>query len=602
MLSFRHTAAVAIVASMSAGALAQTQMGTAFTYQARLSDGGSLQTAPYDLRFKLFNNDGQADQTTGQIGPANTRDDVPVSQGLFSVVLDFGAVFAGDKRWLQVEIRPGDSNGEYTVLLPRVEITGTPYANGLELPFAALQIPAGGANVFSITTDDARAGLFKNTLGATNFVALRAESNGLGGAVHGLMNSGGNGLAGWFQTLNPNATTSTFKAETFGLGQAAEFRVQNTANTGPSLYASTAGSGPALLADGRVQVGSSSASGSMVMRRSGSGNDMLTLGATPAGGLLTLASAGGTPVFQAFNDTDSPAGQLSIARGAGNAGFIVDGNFAASGSTLVYISGMSRTAIFNTNGVGDASVVLPADAIDATETLDEPGIAENNSDASIAVVPGTLASLISRTLTPPAEGYCFVIGTAQLSIQHTQGSVTQVNIGVSPTDKGFPATQDVAVILPPSLPTDYYTLPVTVHGVFPVSADPTTFHLLCETGPITAAQVFDLELTACYFPTAYGPVGPTIRTGGAGPDRFSPRRAPQTAAEIDTERESATIVNSARITRELTRMQAEIDALKALVARDQNKSLKLSQPSPSNVPAEAPSTRDADPIQGVAKK
>src|ERR1043165_5412185 len=162
MFSLRTCASMAVAAVCVAAASAQTtSMGTAFTYQGRLTAGGLPATAAYDFRFKLFNNDGQADQTAGQIGSANSKEDVPVTQGLFSTVLDFGAVFSGDKRWLQVEVRPGDSTGTYTVLLPRVEITGTPYANGLELPFPANQVPAGGPNVFPINTDDARAGLFR---------------------------------------------------------------------------------------------------------------------------------------------------------------------------------------------------------------------------------------------------------------------------------------------------------------------------------------------------------------------------------------------------------------------------------------------------------
>lgn len=596
MIEMRNVAAAAIVAALCAQAGAQTAMGTAFTYQARLSDAGALTTMDYDLRFKLFNNNGEADQTTGQIGADNVRDDVPVTQGLFSVVLDFGAVFTGQKRWLQIEVRPGDSSGAYTTLLPRVEITGTPYANGLELPFAAQQVPAGGANIFSITTDDARAGLFRNTLASTNFVALRAESGGNGGGLHALMNSGGNGFAGWFQSLNPATTVSTLKAETFGMGQAGEFRIQSGANPGASLYAATAGTGPAVLADGRLQIGSAATSGSVAMQRAGSANDVLTMAAGVNGGALTLLSTGGVPVLEAFNDTNSPAGQLSIARGAGNAGFIVDGNFAGLGDPLVYIAGASRTAIFNLAGNADASVQLPADAIAAPEMLDEPGIAENNSDASIAVVPGSLVSLISRTLTPPAEGYCFVIGTAQVSVLHSQGSVTQVSLGVSPAADAFPPTQDVGLILPASLPSGNYTVPVTVHGVFPVSPDETTFHLLCETGPVTPAQVFDLEITACYFPTAYGPVGPTFRSGGNGSDRFSAVRAPQSAGEIAAERQSAATANNSRVARELARMQAEIDALKAIVTRDHAAARRQAPPLPASTPAEAPTGRDEEPV------
>jgi hypothetical protein len=54
---------------------------------------------------------------------------VPVSEGLFTVPLDFGAgVFTGDARWLEIGVRPGLSSGAYTLLSPRQALTATPYA------------------------------------------------------------------------------------------------------------------------------------------------------------------------------------------------------------------------------------------------------------------------------------------------------------------------------------------------------------------------------------------------------------------------------------------------------------------------------------------
>src|SRR5664279_1627385 len=77
-------------------ALSQAQ-GTAFTYQGRLFDSGSPATGQYDLRFYLYD-----DATAGSIvsGPI-TNAPVTVSNGLFTVMLDFGAgVFTGPARWL----------------------------------------------------------------------------------------------------------------------------------------------------------------------------------------------------------------------------------------------------------------------------------------------------------------------------------------------------------------------------------------------------------------------------------------------------------------------------------------------------------------------
>jgi len=103
----------------------QGALGTAFTYQGRLMDGGGAAEGSYDLRFALF------DAASGglPVGSAVTREDVPVADGLFSVTLDFGAAaFTGGARYLEVAVRPGASTGAYTTLSPRQALTVAPYA------------------------------------------------------------------------------------------------------------------------------------------------------------------------------------------------------------------------------------------------------------------------------------------------------------------------------------------------------------------------------------------------------------------------------------------------------------------------------------------
>jgi hypothetical protein len=100
-------------------------VGTAFTYQGRLMDGANPANGSYDLQFALF------DALSGgaQVGSPLVKSAIPVADGLFTVSLDFGAgVFAGDKRWLEIGVRPGGSGGEFTTLAPRQELTPTPNA------------------------------------------------------------------------------------------------------------------------------------------------------------------------------------------------------------------------------------------------------------------------------------------------------------------------------------------------------------------------------------------------------------------------------------------------------------------------------------------
>jgi hypothetical protein len=103
----------------------QSTLGTGFTYQGRLTDAGSPATGVYDFEFRLYS----ASSSGSQVGPTVTHDEVPMTDGLFTVELDFGnGVFTGDARYLAIAVRPGDSSGAFTALTPRQAITPAPYA------------------------------------------------------------------------------------------------------------------------------------------------------------------------------------------------------------------------------------------------------------------------------------------------------------------------------------------------------------------------------------------------------------------------------------------------------------------------------------------
>src|SRR5947207_14822516 len=92
----------------------------AFTYQGRLLDGGNAAVGTYDLQFSLWN------LATGgaTIGIPQTNSSVNISNGLFTVVLDFGpGAFTGAARWLEIGVRTNGSVGPYTTLSPRQQLT-----------------------------------------------------------------------------------------------------------------------------------------------------------------------------------------------------------------------------------------------------------------------------------------------------------------------------------------------------------------------------------------------------------------------------------------------------------------------------------------------
>lgn len=121
---YQVRAAVLLVALCIAKvALAQT---TAFTYQGKLTDAANPADGLFDMQFKLFNT--QDIGTGTQQGPSITNSSVQVTKGTFSLLLDFGNVFDGSARYLEISLRPTGSPAARTVLSPRQPITSTPYS------------------------------------------------------------------------------------------------------------------------------------------------------------------------------------------------------------------------------------------------------------------------------------------------------------------------------------------------------------------------------------------------------------------------------------------------------------------------------------------
>ncbi|MHC4112898.1 MAG: hypothetical protein ACYSUY_17625, partial [Planctomycetota bacterium] len=116
---------VSVLVLCCAGVVEAASMGTVFTYQGRLIDSNDAADGLYDFEFKLYNY-----PLVGlQIGSTVDANEVDVIDGYFTLELDFGSgVFDGDARWLEIGVRPGDSNGVYTTLEPRYELTPAPYS------------------------------------------------------------------------------------------------------------------------------------------------------------------------------------------------------------------------------------------------------------------------------------------------------------------------------------------------------------------------------------------------------------------------------------------------------------------------------------------
>ncbi|MEI8290826.1 MAG: hypothetical protein WCH99_15280, partial [Verrucomicrobiota bacterium] len=115
---------VFVLGMLISGALNCAAQGTTFTYQGRLNEGANPAGGNYDLRFAIYD----ASSAGTQQGSWLTNSATAVSNGLFTVTLDFGAgVFTGANRWLEIGVQPAGGTN-FATLAPRQPITTTPYA------------------------------------------------------------------------------------------------------------------------------------------------------------------------------------------------------------------------------------------------------------------------------------------------------------------------------------------------------------------------------------------------------------------------------------------------------------------------------------------
>ena len=126
---------------------------TAFTYQGFLTDSSSpsartdqvqaadAQPAPqasqnaglpangvFDFRFELFD----AATVGNQIGTTALANDAPVTDGVFTVSLDFGVTIDA-VYFMEIAVRYGAETGPYTLLSPRQELKPAPFARNARL-------------------------------------------------------------------------------------------------------------------------------------------------------------------------------------------------------------------------------------------------------------------------------------------------------------------------------------------------------------------------------------------------------------------------------------------------------------------------------------
>jgi hypothetical protein len=236
-------------------------MGTAWTYQGRLMDANGPADGQYDFEFKLFQD---PVLNSFQVGPTIDINDLDVIDGYFTVLLDFGdKAFTGNARWLEIGVRPGDSENRVTILSPRYEVTPTPYAIYAENSGNDNDWLVSDSNMFSIPTGYIGIGTTtpisklevvstENAHGIRStvpYIAVYGHRTGVTGTwpgVHGQCDSNSNstsGVRGVITSTTPGTNSAGVRGQNNGTGDKGAGVYGWHAGDGYGVYGDTGGNG-----------------------------------------------------------------------------------------------------------------------------------------------------------------------------------------------------------------------------------------------------------------------------------------------------------------------------------------------------------------------
>ena len=282
--------------------------GTAFKYQGRLTDTGSPATARYDLKFSLYD----ALTVGNQVGSTHTELGVPVNNGYFQVDLEFGSVFRGDARWLEIQVAP-EGEHVFTTLSPRQELTPAPYA-----------VHAGSADTLD-------GGIGIDGAGTVNYLAKFSDVRIIGNSQ--IFDNGshvGIGTSGPGERLSVNGMVESIT----GGFKFPDGSVQTTADSGPGSSLWQQSGNKIYYNSGPVGIGTSNPMANFVVEKQSASNIepmaiLRTTGASSAAALrfqnalgnrFNFGITGNDELALGYNSNISLATDLLRITSAGNVG------------------------------------------------------------------------------------------------------------------------------------------------------------------------------------------------------------------------------------------------------------------------------------------
>lgn len=408
---FRQFHASLAAVLLCTAALAQVPIGTVFTYQGQIKQGGEAVTGPIDLEFRLFNvpSNGAAIGSQGM-------DAVHVKDGLFTVQLDFGSepFAAGEALWLEVV-------ADGTPLAPRQPLTNAPYS----LATRGINVTSGGNVGIGTSTPEGRLDVVSpfRLLGAPNSPTF-------------LMAPGPNGSYADMYVQSPSDNKSLRLGGGGDLlpSRGAVFQLDGI-NAGGNARLHAANGGSILLSNGNVGVGNESPESKLHV------NGSLTLqGATVGEARLVFKSTGaGGHQYEWYPDSTEPGSLQLFDRTTGFAPITVRGN----GNVGIGISDPQTSLHVRTSGWPSSEVRFSRAGSDQILRLDPDG-GQTNQSLILEATAGDNLSLSARWdayyLAGSAPSKSLLIGAGGRNndlILYPNGSVAlgingSVGIGNSP--------------------------------------------------------------------------------------------------------------------------------------------------------------------------
>ncbi len=278
-------------------------------------------------------------------------------------------------------------------------------------------------------------------------------------------------------------------------------------------------------------------------------------------------------------DSD-PANNLNVTLGANNTG-------GGPGGELTLRLGGTTAIDLNAGLPGDASVMVPTDAVNSGEILDEPGV--SNSEGAgffFYLTPATTNVVDSVDITIPAAGYVEVTCGGYLNLYHNNGTMTNVSVGSGKTrgvEDFVPGTQYARVA--PGMATDIYQVPFSASRLYAEVAGTHRyyFHASYNVGTDVNTDVALGYIRAVYYPTLYGTAtlarvsanSPTNVSDGTALGNFRIQSAPELTTITVADHNSRLETERAK---QIADLEARIKNLETQIKTGQNPNLAPGTP------------------------